>query len=150
MRKITIIFLLVSIGLAPKVFAQSESNGIKWMSITEAEQLVKKNPKKIIIDIYTDWCGWCKRLDATTYKDANIIKYVNDNFYAVKLNAESKDKITYQNQEYTYDPARRINSIASNFLSQSGGYPTTTFLNEKLEVISVVPGYMATDMMSNV
>jgi thioredoxin-related protein len=68
----------------------------------------------------------------------------------VKLNAESKDKIMYDGKEHTYDPARRINSVASLFMSAQGGYPTTTFLDEKKQVISVVPGYMAADMMSNV
>ena len=150
MNKFPVIVVLVSVLLTSRLFAQAPSEGIKWMSITEAEKLNKEHPKKILIDIYTDWCGWCKRLDATTYKDAAIIKYVNENYYAVKLNAESKDKIVYQNQEYNYDPARRINGIAVNFLNAQGGYPTTTFLNEKLEVISIVPGYLQTDMMSNV
>jgi thioredoxin-related protein len=150
MKRITIAFLLFTLVSSPRLFAQDQAASIKWMSITEAEQLNKATPKKIIIDVYTDWCGWCKRLDATTYKDAGIVKYVNDNFYAVKLNAESKDKIVYQDKEYNYDPAHRINNIAVNFLNAQGGYPTTTFLNEKLEVISIVPGYMAADMMSNV
>jgi len=144
------LFLLACIVTGSNVLAQSENTGIKWVSITEAEQLQKKNPKKILIDVYTDWCGWCKRLDATTYKNAEIIKYVNDNFYAVKLNAESKDKIVYKDQEYTYSPSTRINGVASNFLSSQGGYPTTTFLNETLEVITIVPGYLAADMMGNV
>ncbi len=150
MKKVTVIFLFVALGLISKGFGQSENAGIKWVSISEAEALSKKNPRKILIDVYTDWCGWCKRLDATTYKDPNIVKLVNENFYAVKLNAESKDKIVYKDQEYTYDPARRINSIATNFLNAQGGYPTTTFLNENLEVLSIVPGYMNADMMGNV
>ena len=100
MKRIAIAFLLFTLITGTRLFAQDQAASIKWMSITEAEQLNKANPKKIIVDVYTDWCGWCKRLDATTYKDAGIVKYVNDNFYAVKLNAESKDKIVYQNQEY--------------------------------------------------
>ena len=150
MKKVTILLLLLSACFTSQIFAQTSTEGIKWVSITEAERLSNEHPKKILIDIYTDWCGWCKRLDATTYKNPEIVKYINDNYYAVKLNAESKDKIMYGGQEYSYDPARRINAVSSNFMSPQGGYPTTTFLDEKKQVISMVPGYMAADMMSNV
>src|SRR5574337_722786 len=67
---------------------------IKWYSFQEAYNLNKTNPKKIFIDVYTDWCGWCKKMDASTFKDPNVIKIMNKYYYAVKLNAEMKDTIT--------------------------------------------------------
>ncbi|MBA3648158.1 MAG: DUF255 domain-containing protein [Chitinophagales bacterium] len=149
MKKFKIILFALALSVSPHIYAQISSN-IKWMSISEAEQAAKQQPKKIIIDIYTDWCGWCKRLDATTYKNEDIVKYINDNFYAVKLNAESKDKITFQGKDYSYDPSKKINNVATNFLSQSPGYPTTTFLSENFEVLSIVPGYMPSDQLINV
>src|SRR4051812_40529956 len=109
MKKITIFLFVLSLAFASRSLAQDAASGIKWMSITEAEKLSKDHPKKILIDVYTDWCRWCKQLDNSTYNDPAIIKYVNDNFYAVKLNAESKDKIVYQGKEYAFDPAKRIN-----------------------------------------
>lgn len=150
MRRITFLLLVTVLVSTMHLSAQSNPETIRWMSITEAEKLCAKEPKKILIDIYTDWCGWCKKLDATTYKDPRVVAFLNENFYAVKLNAESKEKISYQNKEYVYDPAQRINGVAVNFMSSSSGYPTTTFLDEKLNVISVVPGYMQADMMKNV
>ncbi len=150
MRKISFVFFIMSFIASADIFAQAVPEAIKWMSISDAEKLSKEHPKKILIDVYTDWCGWCKRLDATTYKDPNIVKLLNDNFYAVKLNAESKDKISYQGQEYQFDASKRINTVAALFLNAQGGYPTTTFLDEKLQVISIIPGYLATDMMQNV
>jgi thioredoxin-related protein len=150
MKNIKALFFLVAIAISSSLSAQTSNNGIKWMSIGDAEKASKEHPKKIIIDVYTDWCGWCKRLDATTYTDEKVVKYINDNYYAVKLNAESKDKIVYQGKEYNYDASQRINTVATNFLSQSPGYPTTTFLGENFEVLSVVPGYMKADAMINV
>ena len=150
MRKITVLLAVLGVSLSSHLFAQNQTEGIKWMSITEAEKLSVQQPKKILIDIYTDWCGWCKKLDATTYKDPRVVKYLNENFYAVKLNAESKDKISFQNKEYIYEPAKRINGVTSNFMSAQGGYPTTTFLDENLKVLSIVPGYMQADMMTNI
>jgi thioredoxin-related protein len=150
MRKIIFILFIPILGFLPETFAQASPGVIRWMSISEAEKLSKDHPKKILVDVYTDWCGWCKKLDATTYKDPAIVKFMNENFYAVKLNAESRDQIVFQGQEYQFDPSKRINTVAAMFLNDQGGYPTTTFLDEKLQVISVIPGYLATPMMQNV
>ena len=70
MRFVFTLFLLLAAGAT---FAQSASE-IKWLSITDAEKLMKKEPRKVIVDVYTDWCGWCKRLDATTYKDPAVVE----------------------------------------------------------------------------
>ena len=68
-----------------------EAGGIKWMTWKEMQEAQKKEHRKVFVDVYTGWCGWCKRMDASTFKDAYIVKYVNDNFYAVKFDAETKD-----------------------------------------------------------
>jgi thioredoxin-related protein len=150
MIKISFALFILNLFAASEICAQASPEAIRWMTISDAEKLSKEHPKKILIDVYTDWCGWCKRLDATTYKDPAVVKFMNENFYAVKLNAESKDKISYQGQEYQFDASKRINTVAALFLNAQGGYPTTTFLDEKLQVISIIPGYLATDMMQNV
>ena len=147
--KISRILFVLFIALSVRTFAQAPE-GINWMSITEAEKLAKDNPKKIIVDVYTDWCGWCKRLDATTYKDPKIVEYINKNFYAVKFNAESKDDITFKGSKYSYDATRRVNGLSAVIMGNSTGYPTTTFFGENLEVLSVIPGYQSTDMMNNI
>lgn len=131
------------------VFSQSSSSGIKWVSLEEAQKLQQTTPKKIFIDIYTDWCGWCKKLDAYTYQDKNVIDYINSNFYAVKLNAETRDTIFYNGSTYTYNPAYKINMVSEKFMSGSNGYPTVTFVDEKLNVLSVVPGYLDAKPMLN-
>src|SRR5690606_4382796 len=71
-----------------------ENKKINWVSIEEAERLTKEAPRKIFVDVYTDWCGWCKRMDATTFTDEAVVDYVNEHYYAVKLNAESKENIS--------------------------------------------------------
>lgn len=141
---------IITVLLFTAVSAMAQTAEIKWVSITEAEKLMKKNPKKVVVDIYTDWCGWCKRLDATTYKDPAVVEYINKNYYAVKFNAESKEAISFQGTSYAYDASRRTNSLTSVLMGNSTGYPTTTFMNEKLEVISVVPGYQQPQMMKNI
>ena len=80
--------------------AQKHVGPIKWLSLQEADSLYQKNPKPIFIDVYTDWCGWCKRMDATTFQDDNIAQYLNTNFYPVKLDAETNDSIRFQGKMY--------------------------------------------------
>jgi thioredoxin-related protein len=147
--KINRIIFIALMASSFSVIAQEKSS-IKWISINEAEMLAQDQPRKIIVDIYTDWCGWCKRLDATTYKDPQVVDYINKNFYAVKFNAELKDKISFKGADYSYDAQRRVNTLSQVLMANSTGYPTTTFLDEKLNVLSAVPGFQKADMMVSI
>lgn len=150
------LFLLVSNGLVaqtkPSSSTASSSNSkeIKWISLEEAEKLNSKSKtkKKIFVDVYTEWCGWCKRLDATTYKDPAVVKYINDNFYAVKLDAETLDTITFKGTKHAYNPARKTNTVAAYFMPPSGGgYPTLTYLDGDFKVVRIAPGYVGSEEM---
>mgnify|MGYP000536572778 FL=1 len=66
---------------------------INWVSLEEAVELQKKNPKKIIMDVYTSWCGPCKMLDRNTFQNKDVAAYINKNYYAVKFNAEGQEEI---------------------------------------------------------
>lgn len=80
-----------------------EANEIHWItSIDELQAKMAQNPKKVYFDIYTGWCGWCKKMDATTFQNPALIKYMNANYYAVKLDAERQDVIHFQGKEYRF------------------------------------------------
>jgi|GEM_PF-79744 len=116
---------------------------INWVDIEEVEKLIKQQPKKILIDAYTSWCGWCKRMDKNTFENPTIAKYVNDNFYAVKLNAESKESINFKgkNYEFVKGGRRGYNALAKELLKGRMSYPTISFLDENLNLINAFPGY---------
>lgn len=113
---------------------------IKWMSIKEAFEANQKAPKKFVIDVYTDWCGWCKVMDRETFTKPAIVEYINKNYYAVKLNAEQKDEIKLGDR--TYKSLGNVHELAATLLNGQMSYPTTVFLNEKMEMIQPVPGYL--------
>ena len=129
------------------VSANSIAQEIKWLTFEEALALQKKKPKKIMMDVYTNWCGPCKMLDKNTFHNADVVKYVNDNYYAVKFNAEGNDVIkykdvTYSNPGYKEEMASRRNGVHDLTRKlQVNAYPTIVFFDEKGETIFPVRGY---------
>ncbi len=95
MKKILLIILIL-VGIN-KIYAQDKIN---WMSMNEALAAQKESPKKIFMDVYTKWCGPCKLLDKNTFKNKSVVDYVNDNYYAVKFNAEGNDIINFNGKEF--------------------------------------------------
>jgi len=123
---------------------------IEWLSIEEAVEKNKLAPRKILVDVYTDWCGWCKRMMATTYADENVAAYINRNFYPVKFDAEGKDTVMFQGKKYSpvSNAPRTTHPLAAELLQGNMMYPTTLFMNnynaDKPEFAFklLVPGYL--------
>jgi len=120
-----------------------ESASIKWYTWEEAAELNKTAPKKVFIDVYTHWCGWCKRMDATTFKEDKIVNYLNDNFYPVKFNAEQKEQIDFNGTEFKFvaQGRRGVHQLAYALLDGRLGYPAFVMLDESFARIMVSPGY---------
>lgn len=126
-------------------FSLNEPNSdaeIKWLSFEEAVKLQKEHPKKIIVDVYTDWCGWCKKMDKNTYTDAEVIKQIQSHYYFVKLNAEQKEEIKYKDKVFTFKQEYKANELAVSLLNGQMSYPSTVFLDEDMNLLTVVPGYL--------
>lgn len=131
----TILFLLAFATAAFRLQPQAteEKAEIKWLSMEEAFALNKKEPRKIFVDVYTDWCGWCKRMDKDTFANADVAEYVGKNYYAVKLNAES-------DREFKLGEAPMTERQLAKQLGVSG-YPTVVFIHEDFRTIEPVAGY---------
>lgn len=124
--------------------AQNENHGlVNWLSFKEAQEKNKQVPKPFLIDIYTDWCGWCKHMMKTTYSNPNIAGYINQNFYAVKFDAETKDTIEYNGKIYkplSKDP-KTPHELAIKFLGNSLSYPSTMFVTNNFEYNLLTQGF---------
>ena len=136
-----IIFLALFLFIGNITFLQAQE--IKWMSIEDLEAAQANEPRKVIIDVYTDWCGWCKRMDKTTFKNEELVAYVNANFYAVKLDGEDKNIIKFREKEFKFVPngRRGYNEIAYELLQGKMSYPTIVFLDENFAVLQPFKGF---------
>jgi len=137
-----IILILVAIILSSSsIFAQESK--VNWISMEEAEKLNKENPKKIMIDVYTDWCGWCKKMDKDTFSHPAIAKFINEYYYAVKLNAEGKEEITFNGTTFKFvaQGSRGYHELAAGLLGGKLSFPSIAYLNENMQLLGAVPGY---------
>lgn len=139
MKKLLLLGLLVESLL---ITAQEEK--IKWMSFEEAVEANESNPKKFIVDVYTNWCGWCKRMDASTFSNPVIVEYINKHYHAVKLNAERMDTIILGEQMFVNEGAkgrRSPHQLAIALLNGKMSYPTIVYLDENVDMIQPLAGY---------
>lgn len=137
-------FIISCVLLLPLLGFSQKTETINWMTIEEVQTAMDKEPRKVIIDVYTDWCGWCKRMDKSTFQNETIAQYVNQNFYAVKFNAEQKEAITLDGQAYEFvaQGRRGYHQLAATLLQGKMSYPSIVYLDENLKMIQPIPGYM--------
>lgn len=150
MRVLKYLFVSV-IFLSLSAFDGPKTEEVKWLTFEEANELYKNEPKKLIVDLYTDWCGWCKRMESNTYTNPVIASYINENFYAIKFNAEQKAPVEFNGHTFEFIPEAGRNGTHSIAYAITGnklsGYPMTVFMDEELRIIQPISGYLTPSQM---
>lgn len=111
---------------------------IQWLTIEQAYKANQKQPRKWMIDLYTDWCGWCKVMDQQTFKDGKVKSIVGEKYYAVKYNPEKEGEFMLGKQSFR------------SMIQSVNGYPTTIFLDENTKMIQPLPGFQKADVFHQV
>ena len=143
---LSILFLLPTLLLS-----QSRTGPqIKWMTWTEAMEKMATDakPKKIMVDLYTDWCGYCKKMDRETFRDPLVVAYINEHFYPVKFDAEQRESLRYADHTFKYDPnkgRRGVHSLAFALTDGRMSYPSMVYLDESQKRIAISPGFKPAD-----
>ena len=147
-RRISII-IVITLVFGLNLFSQTDTNEehsdlVEWMTLSEALEKQKTQPKKIFIDIYTDWCSWCKVMSKNTFSHKQIAGYINQYFYPVRFDAETTDTIEYLGKQYVNkgEGRRPTHELTYALTNNRPSYPTITYLDEKGALIQPLPGYM--------
>jgi thioredoxin-related protein len=127
--------LLCAVLAVPSAVAAGAGAG--WREWDDGLREARVSGKPVLVDVYTDWCGWCKRMDRDVYARADVRDYLQRRFVAIKLDAEGGDAEQWKGASYT------SRSLAAQF--RVTGYPTTIFLDASGEHLVNVPGYVPAD-----
>ena len=142
MNKVKVIFTLVTLLLIINAFTVAPKEEIKWISFAELASVYKNDPRPIIVDVYTNWCGWCKVMDRKTYSNQKLASYLNEKYYAVKFDAESKAAIVFDGKTYYYDDNNRIHQLAVYLTYGRLEFPHTVLLQAPDAQPAPISGYL--------
>ena len=147
----TLLFLLLVGSAAAEIAPRTEAMAIgdddvakiQWTDFEGAIDKNAKDKKLIFIDIYTGWCGWCKKMDQTTFVEPEVVEYMNKHFYAVKMDAETKDAIAFREVLYEHKMfnGKGYNELAVNLLGGKMSFPTFVILSKREVKIATINGY---------
>ena len=139
MRQMRISLIIAGLIMCFRMTGQE----VKWYTFEQAIELNKKEPRKIIVDVFTDWCGYCKLMDKNTFSNPIIANYLNTTFYPVKFNAEQKETIKIDTSTFKYidQGGRGYHELAVALLNGQMSYPSIVFLNEKNQIFYINKGY---------
>lgn len=120
---------------------------IEFVRLSDLEAKLKKEKRKVIVDVYTNWCGPCKMMDKLTFADKDIQNMINEKFYMVKFNAEGSYDVNFRGRTWT-NPNFMPNKRGRNAQHELGsffkvrGYPTLAVLDENMEVVDKIVGFL--------
>lgn len=137
------ILMLTLVSMAPKTIDKEEDTVVKWMTFEEAVEKSKTEKRKIFIDVYTDWCGWCKVMDKKTFSEPAVAKLLNENYYPVKFNAEQREDVFFKGTTFKFidNGGRGTHQLAAALLNNQLSYPSVVFLNEEFAIVHILKGY---------
>lgn len=132
---------MMALGLALIAWKMNDEapkkSGIEWLTFENAYAKTIKEKKLMMVDVYTDWCSWCKVMDRETFNHPDIVRFARQNMVMAKMNAESDAKVRFQDQDFTQRQLAMRLGVT--------GYPTVVFFNDRGELLTSVSGYIPAD-----
>lgn len=137
--------LILSAAMCFAGDARAQKAKIDWINISAADS--GNAGKPVLIDLYTDWCGWCKVMDRKTYTNKALAAYVSEKFYAVKVDAESRSAIKWKGKTFLFSSTYKANEFAVFLTNGRLAFPTTVIIPADGSEPQAVAGYMKPNEM---
>jgi thioredoxin-related protein len=112
---------------------------VRWVPLESGLKNAEASKRYLFVSVYTDWCGYCKKLNAVTFKSAPVVAELDKNFESVRLNAESEAIVTWKGKQIT------SRALATQW--GVDGFPTLLFLNRKGEIVGSFASYVEPELM---
>ena len=142
------VLMLLSCGEIKKIeYPEGKEGSLNWIDMKTAAAITNTEKKMYFVDVYTDWCGWCKVMDKKTFTDPQVIKALSEKYHVVKFDAEQKDAIVFNGQTFEWQAAGRngINMLAYALLQGQLSYPSYVFLDADRKPFKIARGFMPAD-----
>lgn len=136
MKKFSIIIPLfaIALGIAALSISSASGENIRWYSFDKGMEIARKHKKPVVVDFYADWCHWCQVMAKTTFQNPAIIKKMNTDYVAIKIDTQKSESLTYRGVRYS--PTGFAQAIGVE------GLPTVLFLDKNGSIITRLGGYI--------
>jgi thioredoxin-related protein len=131
------------------VLDRGAGGAMTWMTLDQAAVRLQQEKRPVLIDLYTTWCGWCRQMDRKTYSNKRVEEYLEEKYYCVRVDAETKDVLTWLGRTYAYSPQYRSNEFAMYLTHGRLEFPTTIIITPG-DAPQAIPGFMEPDELEPV
>ncbi|HDR04483.1 MAG TPA: thioredoxin family protein [Candidatus Marinimicrobia bacterium] len=122
--------------------SKSQNQHREWYTFEAGIRAAEAEKKHLIIDFYTDWCKWCKVMDEKTFSQPDVEAFLFERFIPIRLDAESNELVNFKGKNYSYRELTGAFGVS--------GFPSLAYLTPKIELITIIPGYIEKAMFLDI
>lgn len=121
----------------------------------QLDSLQQSSNRKVVVFIHTDWCKYCQAMENTTFRNQGVVQKLNESFWFLKLNSESKQEINYGGVNYRFKPSGAeigTHELAQALGTQNGklSYPSICILNAENQILFQYDQFLSAQQMLDV